>query len=150
MQAKYLADQLCEVSTALEDAVVQTYGELPANCAAILLLLRRKAAPSLAYISKQVCLSQSATATLVDRLEEGKLVRRMKREGRQVKVKLTAGGKRKADELVKSRRQAAENLLANLNEEQRTVLSKTFIQIMSGIDRSGNFEDLASLTAGRS
>ncbi|WP_206600031.1 hypothetical protein, partial [Pseudovibrio sp. Ad26] len=75
VQAKYLADQLCEVSTALEDAVVQTYGEFPANCAAILLLLRRKSAPSLAYISKQICLSSFATVRVIDWFENGQLVR---------------------------------------------------------------------------
>ncbi|MGH0004695.1 hypothetical protein ACQU0X_32215 [Pseudovibrio ascidiaceicola] len=150
MQANNLADQLCEISTALEDAVAQTYAELPANCAAILLLLRRSSAPSLTHISKQICLSHNATVRLIDWLENGQLVQRMKRNGHQVQVKLTAGGMTKADELAKARRQAAENLLANLNEEQRTVLSKTFTQIMSGTDRLRSFENLASLTAGRS
>ncbi|MGH0004337.1 MarR family winged helix-turn-helix transcriptional regulator [Pseudovibrio ascidiaceicola] len=149
MQANNLADQLCEISTALEDAVVQTHGELPTRSVTTLLLLRRCAAPSIKFISKQIGLSHSATVRLIDRLENAQLVQRMKRERRHVRVFLTAGGKTKADELAKVRTQAAQTLLARLDDEQCIALSKAFTQIMSGIDRLGSFEDLASLTAGR-
>ncbi|SDQ32870.1 hypothetical protein [Pseudovibrio sp. Tun.PSC04-5.I4] len=149
MQANNLADQLCAISAALEDAAVQIYGELPANSAAILLLLRRSSAPSLASISKQIGLSYSATVRLIGWLENGQLVQRMKRKGCHVQVILTIDGKTKADELAKARTQAAETLLARLDEKQCTMLSKTFTQIMTGIDRPPSFEDLVSLTADR-
>ncbi|MGH0004780.1 MarR family winged helix-turn-helix transcriptional regulator [Pseudovibrio ascidiaceicola] len=150
MQANYLADQLCEISTALDHETVKTYGDLPESSVATLLLLRRCAVPSLTFLSNEIGLSHFVTVRVIEQLEDSKLVRRLKRQGRQVQVKLTAGGKRKADELAKARRQAAETLLAKLDEEQRTVLSRAFTQILNRTDRLGSFEDLASLTAGRS
>ncbi|KZK96141.1 MULTISPECIES: MarR family transcriptional regulator [unclassified Pseudovibrio] len=138
MQDNYLADQLSAISTTLEDASLQAYGGLPVSSVAVLMLLNRRVAPSLGFIADQIRLSHSATVRVIDRLEKKQLVKRVKRQGRNVKVGLTFEGKRRANELGKARTHTAEALLKNLDTDQRATLSEIFSKMLKGLDHSAS------------
>ncbi|WNZ54050.1 MarR family transcriptional regulator (plasmid) [Microbulbifer sp. MKSA007] len=138
MQANYLADQLSAISTTLEDASLQAYGGLPVSSVAVLMLLNKSVAPSLGSIADQIRLSHSATVRVIDRLEKMQLVKRVKRQGRMVKVALTFEGKRRANELSQARTQTAEALLKNLDANQRDILSEFFSKMLKGLEQSAS------------
>ncbi|KZK96624.1 MULTISPECIES: MarR family transcriptional regulator [unclassified Pseudovibrio] len=138
MQTNYLADQLSAISTTLEDTCTKEYGGLPVSSVAVLMLLNKSVAPSLGSIADQIQLSHSATVRVIDRLEKKQLVKRVKRQGRNVKVGLTFEGKRRAVELGQARTQTAEALLKNLNADQRATLSETFSKMLKGLEQSAS------------
>jgi len=136
MSTDYIADQLSAVSTALEDASIDAYGDLSSSAVAALLIMRRSPAISIGTVAKEVRLSHSATVRLIDRLEKDWLVRRQRRRGREVMVELTVRGKRKAVEVAEASRKASQNLLGSLNEEQQQALSSMLQQVLKDVEGS--------------
>ncbi|QUS56348.1 MarR family winged helix-turn-helix transcriptional regulator [Pseudovibrio brasiliensis] len=136
MRTNHIADQLSAVSTALEDASVDAYGDLSTSAVAALLIMRRSPAISIGTVAKEVRLSHSATVRLIDRLEKDWLVRRLRRRGREVMVELTVRGKRKAVEVAEARRKAAHALLGDIDESQLDNLSSLLKFILNDVESS--------------
>lgn len=134
MKTDPIADKLSAVSTALEDASVDAFGDLSLSAVAALLIMRRSPAMSIGTVAKEVRLSHSATVRLIDRLEKDWLVRRLRRRGREVMVELTVRGKRKAVEVADARRKAAQDLLASVDEEQLDTLSEMLDKILASVE----------------
>ncbi|WP_310621511.1 MarR family winged helix-turn-helix transcriptional regulator [Flexibacterium corallicola] len=135
MQIDQIANQLSAISTALEDASIEAYGDLSPSAVAALLAMRRAPSISIGAIALEVKLSHSATVRLVDRLEKDWLVRRQRRRGREVMVELTARGKRKAAELAEARQKAACQLFGSIAETDLENLHKLFSTILSGLNK---------------
>ncbi|KZL22092.1 MarR family protein [Pseudovibrio axinellae] len=138
MNTNHIADQLSAVSTALEDASVDAYGDLSTSAVAALLIMRRSPAISIGAVAKEVRLSHSATVRLIDRLEKSWLVRRLRRRGREVMVELTVRGKRKAVDVAEARRKAALSLLSNIDESQLENLSSMLKFILNDVESSSS------------
>ncbi len=136
MRTNHIADQLSAVSTALEDASVDAYGDLSTSAVAALLIMRRSPAISIGTVAKEVRLSHSATVRLIDRLEKDWLVRRLRRRGREVMVELTVRGKRKAVEVAEARRKAAHELLGEMDDSQLDNLSAALNFILRDVESS--------------
>lgn len=134
MTTDHITDQLSAVSTALEDASVDAYGDLSTSAVAALLVMRRSPAISIGTVAKEVRLSHSATVRLIDRLEKDWLVRRLRRRGREVMVELTVRGKRKAVEVAEVRRKAAQALINDVDQSQLDDLSSILKLILNDIE----------------
>ncbi|WP_156453249.1 MarR family winged helix-turn-helix transcriptional regulator [Polycladidibacter hongkongensis] len=130
MKTDFIADQLSAISTALEDASINSYGDLSSSAVAAMLAMRKTPGISIGTVAKEVQLSHSATVRLIDRLEKDWLVRRLRRRGREVMVELTVRGQRKAEELAEARNNAAASMLAGLDEDGMQQLSALMARVL--------------------
>lgn len=121
MHERVTANRLAALATALDDAVFAETEGLSESAVAALLVIRRSEPVPIQEVARAVGLTHSATVRLIDRLEEGWLVRRLTRRGREVSVETTARGKRRASQLQDRRLAVAEALLGHLDpDEQET------------------------------
>ncbi|MTI17658.1 hypothetical protein E1162_10445 [Rhodobacteraceae bacterium RKSG542] len=134
MQLELIANQLSAISTAIEDASVEAYGDLSPSAVAALLTMRKQRSMSIGAVAGEIRLSHSATVRLIDKLEKEWLVRRQKRRGREVMVELTARGKRRASDLAQARQHVATKLLESLEEGERQQLSSYFNIVLGQMD----------------
>jgi len=130
MHQKTLANRLAAFATLLHDTVHAETEELSASAVAALQTLRQGGPTSIQDIARVIGLTHSATVRLVDRLEKDWLVRRLSRKGREVKVEVTARGRRRAGGFQDKRLAAAETLLAALDEEERAVLGRALDKML--------------------
>lgn len=122
MQQKIVANRLAAFATLLHDATHAETDDLSASAVAALSTLRQNGPTAIQDIARVVGLTHSATVRLVDRLEKDWLVRRLSRKGREVRVEVTARGRRRAGQFQEKRLAAAENLLAVLDEAETAAL----------------------------
>ncbi len=130
MQHSHTANRLAAFATLLHDAIHAETDDLSASAVAALLTLRQSGPMAIQDIARIVGLTHSATVRLVDRLEKDWLVRRLGRKGREVRVEVTARGRRRAGQFQDRRIAAAENLLAVLDEDERAVFARTLDKLL--------------------
>ena len=118
-----LANRLAALATALEDSVHADVEDLSPSAAAALQTIRQEGPLAIQAVARSIGLTHSATVRLVDRLEKDWLVRRLSRKGREVRVEVTARGRRRATQFQERRLAAAEALLAALDPAERTALT---------------------------
>ncbi|WP_407049012.1 MarR family winged helix-turn-helix transcriptional regulator [Methyloraptor flagellatus] len=123
MHERLTANRLAALATALDDAMTAETDGLSESAVAALLVVRRSEPVPIQDIARTIGLTHSATVRLIDRLEEGWLVRRLSRKGREVSVETTARGKRRASQLQDRRIGAADALIGALDEEERALLA---------------------------
>ncbi|MDK9697757.1 MAG: MarR family transcriptional regulator [Siculibacillus sp.] len=124
MSYRIVANRLATFATLLADAVHADAEDLSASAAAALVTLRRNGPTAILDIARTIGLTHSATVRLIDRLEKDWLVRRLSRKGREVKVELTARGRRRAGQFQDKRIAAAETLMAVLDSDEIEVLAR--------------------------
>lgn len=122
MQQRVLANRLAAFATHLADRIEAAAEDLSPSAAAALQTLRQNGPTSIQEIASTIGLTHSATVRLVDRLEKDWLVRRLTRKGREVRVEVTARGRRRAGTFQDRRIAAAETLLSVLDEAERATL----------------------------
>lgn len=130
MQKRTLANRLAAFATLLHDAVHAETDELSPSAVAALHTLRQNGPTSIQDVARVIGLTHSATVRLVDRLEKDWLVRRLSRKGREVRVEVTARGRRRAGTFQDRRIAAADTLLAGLDEEERAVLARALDKML--------------------
>ena len=124
MSHRTIANRLAAFATLLHDAAHADTDELSASAVAALLTLRRDGPTAILDIARTIGLTHSATVRLIDRLEKDWLVRRMSRKGREVRVELTARGRRRAGQFQDRRIAAADTLMAVLDAAEIEVLAR--------------------------
>ena len=130
MQQNRTANRLAAFATLLHDAVHAETDELSASAVAALQTLRQNGPTAIQDIAKIIGLTHSATVRLVDRLEKEWLVRRLSRKGREVRVEVTARGRRRAGQFQERRLAAAENLLSVLDDDERATFARALDKML--------------------
>lgn len=130
MQQRTLANRLAAFATLLHEAVHAETDDLSQSAVAALLTLRHSGPTAIQDIARVIGLTHSATVRLVDRLEKDWLVRRLTRKGREVRVEVTARGRRRAGTYQDRRIAAAETLIAVLETEEREVLLRALDKML--------------------
>lgn len=130
MQQRTLANRLATFATLLHDTVHAETEELSPSAVAALQTLRQNGPTAIQDIARVIGLTHSATVRLVDRLEKDWLVRRLSRKGREVRVEVTARGRRRAGGFQERRIASADTLLAVLDAEEREVLGRALDKML--------------------
>jgi DNA-binding MarR family transcriptional regulator len=130
MSHRILANRLAAFATLLHDAVHADTEELSASAVAALQTLRQNGPTAILDIARTVGLTHSATVRLIDRLEKDWLVRRLSRKGREVRVEVTARGRRRAGQFQDKRIAAAETLMAVLDADELEVLGRALDKML--------------------
>lgn len=118
-----LANRLAALATALDDAVHADTDDLSPSAVAALQSIRQDGPLAIQDVARTIGLTHSATVRLIDRLEKDWLVRRLSRKGREVRVEVTARGRRRASQFQDRRLAVAAGLLAGLDATELTALS---------------------------
>ncbi|AXK31964.1 MarR family transcriptional regulator [Streptomyces armeniacus] len=123
-----LADQLLWLTRRLHHAHKRNLapvGITPAQSRLLRTVARSDGPPRMADVAERLGVVPRAVTTLVDALEERRLVRRVPDPAsrRVVRLEVTEEGTAVLKELRSARRSAAEAILAPLSQEQRTELS---------------------------
>lgn len=122
MSDQTLANRLAALATALDDAVHAGTDDLSPSAVAALQSIRQDGPLAIQDVAKTIGLTHSATVRLIDRLEKDWLVRRLSRKGREVKVEVTARGRRRASQFQERRLAVANGLLTGLDASERAAL----------------------------
>lgn len=130
MSHRTTANRLAAFATLLHDSVHAESEDLSASAAAALTTLRQNGPTAILDIARTVGLTHSATVRLVDRLEKDWLVRRLSRKGREVKVEVTARGRRRAGQFQDKRIAAAETLVGVLDAEEIEILGRALDKML--------------------
>ena len=131
-----LADQLLRLTRRLHHAHrhnLAPVGVTPAQARLLRTVARSGTPPRMADLAEQLGVVPRQVTSLVDALEERRLVRRVPDTAnrRVIRIELTDGGGTVLSELRRARRSAAEEILAPLTAEQRTELS-TLLGLLDG------------------
>jgi MarR family transcriptional repressor of emrRAB len=131
------ANQLGAAALALTDLMLNgasSAGVSPSGAAALVTL---SAFPGLTVteLGRQVGLSQSAAARMVDSLEADGLAARHPRVGRQVTVHLTSAGSQAACDLLEARSALLADLVASLGGEDRDALARLLPRLLARLYR---------------
>lgn len=118
-----LANRLAALATALDDAVHAETEDLSPSAVAALQTIRQNGPLAIQDVAKTIGLTHSATVRLIDRLEKDWLVRRLGRKGREVRVEVTARGRRRASQFQDRRLAIADGLLEALEADERLALA---------------------------
>ncbi|NLH82254.1 MAG: MarR family transcriptional regulator [Phyllobacteriaceae bacterium] len=118
-----LANRLAALATALDDAVHAETDDLSPSAVAALQTIRQDGPLAIQDVAKTIGLTHSATVRLIDRLEKDWLVRRLSRKGREVRVEVTARGRRRAAQFQDKRLAVANGLLDALDPAERQALA---------------------------
>jgi DNA-binding MarR family transcriptional regulator len=130
MSHRIIANRLATFATLLHDAVHADTEDLSASAAAALQTLRQNGPTAILDIARTIGLTHSATVRLIDRLEKDWLVRRLSRKGREVRVEVTARGRRRAGQFQDKRIAAAEALMAGLDADEIDALSRALDKML--------------------
>lgn len=130
MSDRTTANRLAAFATLLNDAIHADTDELSASAVAALHTIRQGGPMAIQDIARTIGLTHSATVRLIDRLEKDWLVRRLTRKGREVRVEVTARGRRRAGQFQDRRIAAAETLLAVLDDSERAVLAQAIDKML--------------------
>lgn len=126
-----LANRLAALSTALDDAIHADAEDLSPSAVAALQTIRQDGPLAIQDVAKTIGLTHSATVRLIDRLEKEWLVRRLGRKGREVRVEVTARGRRRASQLQERRLASANDLLTVLDEAERLALAPILDKLLA-------------------
>lgn len=118
-----LANRLAALATALDDAVHAETEDLSPSAVAALQTIRQNGPLAIQDVAKTIGLTHSATVRLIDRLEKDWLVRRLGRKGREVRVEVTARGRRRAAQFQDRRLAIADGLLEALEADERVTFA---------------------------
>ena len=138
MQAIRTANHLGAAALALTDLMLggasSVAGVSPSGAAALVTL---SAFPGLTVteLGRQVGLSQSAAARMVDSLEAEGLAARRPRVGRQVTVHLTSAGRQAVCDLLDARSTLLADLVASLDGEDRDALARLLPRLLARLYR---------------
>lgn len=130
MQNRTTANRLAAFATLLHDAIHAETDDLSPSAVAALQTVRQNGPTAIQDIARTIGLTHSATVRLIDRLEKEWLVRRLSRKGREVRVEVTARGRRRAGQFQDRRIAAAENLLAVLDEDEHAALARALAKML--------------------
>lgn len=126
-----LANRLAALATALDDAIHAETEDLSPSAVAALQTIRQDGPLAIQDVAKTIGLTHSATVRLIDRLEKDWLVRRLGRKGREVRVEVTARGRRRAAQFQDRRLNVAADLLTSLDEAERAALSPMLDKLLA-------------------
>ncbi|GAA3925035.1 MarR family transcriptional regulator [Actinomadura viridis] len=102
-----------------------------ASGAAALVVLDASPEVTVTELGRRVGLTQSAAVRMVDALAADGLVERHRAAGRQVAVRLTAGGRRSARDLLAARGAPLAEALAVLDEDERDTLAGLLARLLT-------------------
>ena len=122
----------------LMDATVRDPAERsPSAATALSAMLVFLDAPTIDQLSRVVGLTSSATVRVVDGLvAEGLAVRTAGADGRVSAVKLTAAGRRRAQQVVAARGDVLANALSVLDEQERAAFDAAVDKVLVGLIRA--------------
>ncbi|MEW2357636.1 MarR family transcriptional regulator [Spirillospora sp. NPDC029432] len=126
-------------------AAARARGVGPSAAAALVVL---SAAPGITVteLGRRVGLSQSAAVRMVDGLAAAGLAERGGGPGRSVAVRLTAGGRTSAADLLAAREAVLSDALADLSEEDREALTGPLSRLLASLyGRIGDTELICRL-----
>lgn len=123
MSDPLLANRLAALATAIDDAVHADTEDLSPSAVAALQTIRQDGPLAIQDVARTIGLTHSATVRLIDRLEKDWLVRRLSRKGREVRVEVTARGRRRATQFQDRRLTIAKDLLTALDDAERGALA---------------------------
>ncbi|QRP50313.1 MarR family winged helix-turn-helix transcriptional regulator [Amycolatopsis sp. FDAARGOS 1241] len=119
--------------------VAQRKVGVSASAAAALVVASASPGLSVSELGRRVGLSQSAAARMVDSLEQGGLVERRPRQGREVAVELTPKGRRAAASLLEARGSGLSGLLDVLTAGEQEHLAELLGKLLTRL-----YEDVGS------
>ncbi|WP_116203484.1 MarR family transcriptional regulator [Amycolatopsis circi] len=136
MHDKRLANLLGAAALAVNDVMlagVRQAGEVSTSGAGALVALSTAPGISVTELGRQVGLSQSAAARMVDSLEAAGLVRRSPGAGRQVSVTLTPPGRRAAGQILTARAEPLAHLVSRLDAAEQEALAELLAKLLTGL-----------------
>lgn len=141
-----LAEQLLRLTRRLhriQKRQLEPLGITPAQSRLLRMVAVYDSPPRMADLAQRLEVVPRAVTTLVDGLEAGGRVRRAPDPDnrRVVRIELTEEGRSTLRSLRSARRAAAEDILAPLTPEQRTVLGGLLSTLVDGVDTSADTVD---------
>lgn len=141
-----LAEQLLRLTRRLhriQKRQLEPLGITPAQSRLLRMVAVYDSPPRMADLAQRLEVVPRAVTTLVDGLEAGGRVRRAPDPDnrRVVRIELTDEGRSTLRSLRSARRAAAEDILAPLTPEQRTVLGGLLSTLVDGVDTSADTVD---------
>lgn len=126
-----LANRLAALATFLDDAVHAETDELSPSAVAALQSIRQDGPLAIQDVARTIGLTHSATVRLIDRLEKDWLVRRLSRRGREVRVEVTARGRRRASQFQEKRLAVAGGLIDALEAGEKLALAEILDKLLA-------------------
>ena len=126
-----LANRLAALATALDDAIRADAEDLSPSAVAALQTIRQDGPLAIQDVARTIGLTHSATVRLIDRLEKDWLVRRLSRKGREVRVEVTARGRRRAGQFQERRLAVTNDLIAALDDGERVALAPILDKLLA-------------------
>ena len=131
-QSNLLGALAVAVGDRLQAAVVAE-GERGGQAPAALAVLAQQSGLGIEGLRHQLGLSQPATVRLVDALvADGLAVRRPGHDRRSVEVRLTRGGRARAEAVLSARRAVLDDALATLTAPERARLERLLEKVLAG------------------
>ena len=131
-----LSNKFAALATALANRIEENHTGLSASSAATLLTLMAKEAMSTTELARIVDRSQPATARLVDKLVSEGFINRQEKRGREIDLKLTTAGRRRATKLQKQRLQISASLLERLSPAERGVFDRMIDKLLENLAKT--------------
>lgn len=131
MPDRHVANRLAALATALDDAIGAETDDLSPSAVAALQTVRQDGPMAIQDIAAIIGRTHSATVRLIDRLEKDWLVRRLSRKGREVRVEVTARGRRRGGQFQDRRLTTAETLLAALDPQERESFARALDKMLA-------------------
>ncbi len=116
------ANHVAALASLVQDRMRGAFDDVSASGAALLLTLLNRGELTVTALADILGVAQSTATRLIDGQQRLGLVRRAGKAGREVRVALTAKGRRRADGLQRARADAAAALLAPLTAAERRTL----------------------------
>lgn len=128
-----LANLLAAVAESLARRTAANDEDLAPTAVAALMALAGVDNLTVGDIARRVGLTHSAAVRLVDRLEKQWFVRRLRRVSREVRVEVTARGRRRALGMQQARLAAAGSLVGLVDPQARSVLAGQLAAMMAAL-----------------
>ena len=132
MHALLLANKIDALVTALGDLGQSASGMAPSRYSA-LVSLRHRQPMTVTALATILGLSQPATTRLVQSLRSDGLVAQARRSGREMELRLTRAGTRKAETIQRRRLEALEETLGSFGRADRKAFDKLLSRLLAGI-----------------
>lgn len=116
------ANRVVTLASLVQDRMTGAFEDVSASGAALLLTLLNRGELTVTALADILGVAQPTATRLIDGQQRLGLVRRAGKAGREVRVALTAKGRRRADGLQRARADAAAALLAPLTSAERRAL----------------------------
>ena len=121
--SEFTADWVGVLASAVDAKVAAAAGGVGRSEMAALLTCLSFGEVGIGELGEMLGLTGSGAVRLVDRLERDGLIIRQARQGRSVSVRLSAGGRRRAEQVRQRRLGAIEELVRSLSIDERKLLT---------------------------